>query len=206
MMPMEQKTLLQDAIEFAAMKHAGQRRKGGTIPYLAHVIEVMEAVCRMTEDEEIRAAAVLHDTLEDTETTQEELLERFGERVTAMVSAESENKRKDRPAEDTWLIRKKETVDHLAQAPTDIRMIALADKLSNVRAMVRDYRVIGDALWKRFHNADPVQQGKYYGLLAHAFEQDENLCGTPAYREFRDLCTELFGAGFDRDCDLFANA
>lgn len=205
-MYMEKKSLLQEAMEFAVMKHAGQMRKGGTIPYQAHVIEVMEAVCRLTEDEAVRAAAVLHDTLEDTATTREELLERFGQRVTDMVSAESENKRKDRPAEDTWLIRKKETVEHLAKAPTDIRTIALADKLSNVRAMVRDYRVIGDELWKRFHNADPVQQGKYYGLLAHAFEQDDSLRGTPACREFYSLCTELFGEGFDKDCDLFANA
>ena len=74
--------LLERAIEFAVKKHAGQVRKGTTIPYVTHVIEAMEIVSRMTEDEEIRAAAVLHDTLEDTETTKEELLEAFSERIT----------------------------------------------------------------------------------------------------------------------------
>ena len=60
---MIQQPLLQKAMEFAAKKHAGAFRKGTTIPYFTHVIEAMEIVSRMTEDEEIRAAAVLHDTL-----------------------------------------------------------------------------------------------------------------------------------------------
>ena len=80
---MVQQPLLQRAMEFAAMKHTGYCRKGGTIPYFTHVMEAMEIVSRMTEDEEIRAAAVLHDTLEDTPTTKEELIHFFGQRQDA---------------------------------------------------------------------------------------------------------------------------
>ena len=94
--------LLQKAIEFAAMKHEGHARKGTTIPYFTHVMEAMEIVSRMTEDEKVRAAAVLHDTLEDTPTTRDELIHFFGERVASLVAAESENKRRDQPEKETW--------------------------------------------------------------------------------------------------------
>lgn len=110
---MVKQPLLQKAIEFAAMKHEGYVRKGTTIPYFTHVMEAMEIVSRMTEDEKVRAAAVLHDTLEDTPTTKDELIHFFGRRVASLVAAESENKRRDRPENETWLERKLETIQHL---------------------------------------------------------------------------------------------
>ena len=197
-----EKTLLDRAIAFAAEKHAGQRRKGTTFPYMVHVVEAMEIVCRMTEDEEIRAAAVLHDTLEDTDTTKEELIKNFGDRVADLVAAESENKREDQPAEDTWGIRKQETIRHLLKASTEIRMIALGDKLSNIRAMHRDYQVLGEKLWERFNQKDPIMHGMYYGLLANAFGEDETLRETQAYREYVDLCSELFSREYDGEGKL----
>lgn len=191
--------LLQKAMVFAAMKHEGQVRKGTTIPYFTHVLEAMEIVSRMTEDEEVRAAAVLHDTLEDTDTTMEELRENFGPAVAELVGEESENKRKDLPEAETWLIRKQETVNHLSHASTKTRIIALGDKLSNVRAMHRDYQVIGEELWKKFNNPNPIEQGMYYSLLANAFGEDEFIRETPAFREYIDLCMELFSKEYDGD-------
>lgn len=199
---MNEKTLLQRAIEFAAAKHAGQYRKGTTIPYMTHVIEAMEIVCRMTEDEELRAAAVLHDTLEDTKTTKDELVEYFGSRVADLVAAESEDKREDQPEKDTWMARKQETIRHLSHAPTEVRMIALGDKLANVRAMTRDYAVIGEELWQRFNQKNPIFQGMYYGLLANAFGADEFLRETEAYREYVELCAGLFSKEYDGDGNL----
>ena len=189
--------LLDRAIEFAMVKHAGQKRKGTTIPYITHVIEAMEIVSRMTEDEEIRAAAVLHDTLEDTETTKEELIEAFGPQVTKLVAAESEDKRKDLPEEKTWRIRKEETIKHLKKASTEVKMIALGDKLSNIRAMTRDYRVIGEKLWQKFNVKDPKQQGWYYGALASIFGEDKFLQETPEYKEYAELCAALFSGMYD---------
>ncbi len=185
--------LLQRAIEFAVKKHTGQVRKGTTIPYVTHVIEAMEIVSRMTEDVELRAAAVLHDTLEDTDTRKEELSDVFGPRVADLVAAESENKREDLPPEETWAIRKAETVKHLSESGTKIKMLALGDKLSNARAMARDYRVMGDDLWKKFNNPDPAAQGRYYGSLARAFGEDESIRGTQAFAEYAELCAVLFG-------------
>lgn len=194
--------LLQKAMEFAARKHEGQVRKGTMIPYFTHVMEAMEIVSRMTEDEEVRAAAVLHDTLEDTFTTKEELIHFFGKRVADLVAAESENKRKDRPEAETWLIRKQETIKHLSEAGPEIKMIALGDKLSNIRAMTRDYERIGEDLWKKFNNSDPILQGMYYGLLANVFGADEEIAGTPEYKEYVELCTALFSDERDGDGNL----
>ena len=134
----ERLTLVDRAIIFATQRHSGTFRKSTTIPYITHVIEAMEIVSRMTDDEEVRAAAVLHDTIEDTGATREELAERFGSRVAELVAAESENKREDLPEEVTWIVRKQETVRHLAKAGTDVRMITLGDKLSNIRAIYKD--------------------------------------------------------------------
>ena len=194
--------LLQKAMEFAAGKHEGQVRKGTTIPYFTHVMEAMEIVSRMTEDEEVRAAAVLHDTLEDTNTTREELEKNFGKRVADLVAAESEDKMRDRPETDTWMDRKTKTIEHLEKADTEIKMIALGDKLSNVRAMTRDYERIGEELWKKFNNSNAIYQGMYYGLLANVFGADEKIAGTPEYREYVELCAALFSDERDADGNL----
>ena len=194
--------LLDRAIAFAVMKHSGQLRKGTGLPYITHVVEAMEIVSRMTEDEELRAAAVLHDTLEDTETTKEELVLNFGQRVADLVTAESEDKRKDRPPEETWWARKQETINHLSRASTEIRMLTLGDKLSNVRSMHRDYQVLGEKLWERFNQKNPVMHGMYYGLLANIFWKDETLRETPEYREYIELCSDLFSKEYDGDGNL----
>ena len=196
---MVQQPLLQRAMEFAAMKHTGYCRKGGTIPYFTHVMEAMEIVSRMTEDEEIRAAAVLHDTLEDTPTTKEELIHFFGQRVADLVAAESEDKRRDLPEGATWWVRKQETIHHLETAKTDILRIALGDKLSNVRAMYRDYQKEGDSFWEKFNNPESKDQGKYYCSLANAFWKDEAIRDTLAFKEYADLCVAVFHVERDPD-------
>ena len=81
-------------------------------------------------------------------------------------------------------------------------MIALGDKLSNVRAMYRDYQEIGEELWKKFNNPNPIEQGMYYGLLANAFGEDDFIRETPAFREYIDLCMELFSKEYDGDGNL----
>ena len=93
---------LEDAIKFAADAHAGVKRKGKNRAYILHPLEAMIIAASLTEDEEVLAAAVLHDTVEDTAVTKEQLEQTFGSRVANLVAAESENKREDTPAEETW--------------------------------------------------------------------------------------------------------
>ncbi len=188
----EQQSLIDRAIEFATVKHAGGFRKGTSIPYITHATEALAIVSTLTDDAEVRAAAVLHDTLEDTQTTKEELIGNFGERVANLVAAESEDKREDKPAEETWQVRKQETLQHLADASPEVKNIALGDKLSNIRAIRRDYEQMGDELWKRFNQNDPVMHGWYYGAIAEILGRDEKLSQTVAYQEYARLLSEVF--------------
>lgn len=190
--------LLQSAIEFAAVRHAGQVRKGTDIPYIVHPIEVMKIVAAITGDEEVRAAAVLHDTKEDAGVTPQELTEWFGERVATLVCAESEDKREDQPEKDTWRIRKKETLEHIEKAERDIKIICLGDKLANMRDIARDYKTLRDELWERFNAPEDghgiigkkANVGWYYRGIASRLESE--LSDTDAWKEIDSLITEVF--------------
>lgn len=182
-------TLLNQAIIFATKAHKGQFRKGTQIPYILHPMEAAAIVGTMTTDDEIIAGAVLHDVAEDTDTTVDEIKELFGERVAALVASESEDKREDKPAESTWKIRKQETLDHLKTAPIDVKMITLGDKLSNIRAIYRDYNTIGDELWQRFNQKDKNEHYWYYQGVADCLAE---LNVHQACKEYCDLINKTF--------------
>ena len=121
--------ILEKAISFATQAHQGFRRKGNQTPYILHPLEASVIVSSMTSDLEVMAAAVLHDVLEDTAVTAEQLRSEFGNRVADFVCAESENKREGQPAAETWKLRKQETIDDLRrETRIEVKMIALGDK------------------------------------------------------------------------------
>ena len=105
--------LLDKAITFATKVHEGQLRKGTEIPYILHPLEAAAIVGTMTTDDEIISGAVLHDVVEDTDTTVEQIRGLFGDRVAELVASESEDKRENLSAQSTWKIRKQETLNHL---------------------------------------------------------------------------------------------
>lgn len=182
--------LFEKAVVFAAVAHSGTTRKGSRIPYLAHPIEAASIVAEMTDDEELIAAAVLHDVVEDTEVTLQELRVYFGDRIADYVGGETENKRKDLPPESTWLLRKRETIAFLAdRADTNARMLALADKLSNLRSIARDVAKLGDRLWERFHQKDKAMHGWMYRQVAEALRELESY---PAWKEYDWLIRQVF--------------
>lgn len=180
---------LDRAIAFATKAHEGQFRKGTQIPYILHPMEAAAIVGSMTTDEEVIAGAVLHDVVEDTETTVEDVIAMFGERIGSLVASESEDKRDNLPAESTWKIRKQETLNHLVTATVDVKMITLGDKLSNIRAIYRDYQIIGDALWQRFNQKDKNEHYWYYSGIAKCISELRNY---HAYKEYCDLVDRTF--------------
>lgn len=182
--------LFDKAICFAVKMHSGAVRKGTETPYIVHPMEAAAIVATMTNDPEVLAAAVLHDTVEDTEASITDIRREFGEGVARLVAAESENKREDVAAEDTWKVRKQETLDHLAHASREEKMITLGDKLSNIRAMYRDYLAIGDQLWERFNQKDKREHAWYYRTIGELLAE---LRGEPAYEEYMRLVGEVFG-------------
>ena len=187
---MENTDIFDRAIETATAAHHGSYRKSTDIPYILHVMEAAVIVGTMTTDPEVLAAAVLHDTVEDTPLTIEDIRAQFGNRVAALVADESENKREGIPAEQTWRTRKEETLNHLRHAGTEAKMIALGDKLSNIRAISRDYDCIGDKLWERFNQHDKAQHGWYYSSVADILSE---LSDFAAWKEYKYLVAKVFG-------------
>ena len=181
--------LLDRAIIFAVYAHAGTERRGKGYPYIVHPMEAVEIVATMTADQELLAAAVLHDTVEDTDVTVEQLRVEFGERVASLVADESDVMPEGMTEEDSWHQRKQAAIDRLSKASHDAKMVAMGDKLSNMRAIARDYAELGDALWKRFHTSDPKEHAWHYKGLADALRE---LDGTEAYREFESLINQVF--------------
>lgn len=183
-------TLLDRAIVFAVRAHAGTERRGKGFPYIVHPMEAVEIVATMTPDQELLAAAALHDTVEDTDTTVEQIREEFGDRIASLVASESDIVLEGLPAEDSWHARKQAAIDRLARASHDAKIVALGDKLSNMRAIARDYAQQGDALWNLFHAKDPKDHEWHYRGLADALRELED---TFAYQEFVKLINQVFG-------------
>jgi len=152
-----------DAIEFAAKAHSGQFRKGTKIPYIVHPLGVAKILIEHDCPEEIVVAGILHDTVEDSTVTIDDIRQSFGEKVAWLVQAASEP---DKP--DTWENRKRHTIEFLKTAPVDVLLVSLADKLDNIRAIRQDYEKLGDALWPRFHRPKDSQMW-YYRALVDAF-------------------------------------
>ncbi len=183
-------TVLDRAIVFALRAHAGTERRGKGFPYIVHPLEAVEIVATMTADQELLAAAALHDTVEDTDVTIEQIREEFGEHIASLVEAESDIKVTGVSKEESWRIRKQAAIDRLAAAPLDAKMVALGDKLSNMRAIARDYSEQGDALWNLFRMKDRKDHEWHYRGLAASLRE---LQGTFAYKEFEQLINQVFG-------------
>ena len=187
------KDLVSEAIVFAVKAHDGMRRKKSEAPYILHPMEAAVIVGTMTDDQNLIAAAALHDVVEDADITIEEVEERFGKRVGELVKSETEDKRADLPPCDTWRIRKEESLAVLENTnDIGVLMIWLADKLANMRSIYRDWKVEGDAMWQRFNQKDVGQQAWYYGSIV---KLTERLSYTSAWLEYKTLTELVFGKG-----------
>ena len=183
---------LDDAIKFATDAHSGQKRKLTYSPYILHPLEAAAIAATLTSDEDVICAVVLHDTVEDTEVKITEIREKFGDRVAELVAEETENKRRDLLPEVTWQIRKEETIQRLMDTKDkDVKILWLADKLSNVRSICGAYLEIGDAVWENFNQKDKNLQKWYYKSVAKALEPDFK--NTQAFKEYENILNFIFG-------------
>lgn len=149
------------------------------MPYLVHLIEVAIILREDNMPEDIIIAGLLHDTLEDTEVSKEEIEDKFGQRVLDLVLGASEELegREERP----WKARKEHTIEYLADSPMEVKYVACADKLSNIRSMLKDFEEIGEDLWTRFNQVDPLEQLWYYKGLRESLKDLEDY---DMYKEF----------------------
>lgn len=176
-------TQFDSAIEFAAVAHRDQVRKGSDIPYISHPYGVAMILQQAKCKEEVVIAALLHDTLEDTDTTEEDIRSRFGSEVLRLVQGASEP---DKSA--PWEERKQHTLDFLKSADLPLRQLSCADKLHNLRSTRRDFEAHGDAVWRRF-NRGYEQQKWYYTSLVESLGYASRF---PLLDTFQDEVEQFF--------------
>lgn len=153
-------TLVTEAVIFAAQAHDGAARKGSVIPYIVHPMEVVAICATLTDDPQVLAAAALHDVMEDCGIGFDELSRRFGVRVAGLVCQESQQYSGD-PCQ-TWNRRKLGAVRRICAGCRATKIIALGDKLSNMRAISRDFIRDGEAMFQKFHQHDKRRHAWYY--------------------------------------------
>jgi (p)ppGpp synthase/HD superfamily hydrolase len=177
-----------DAIDFAVKAHRGQSRKGSHVPYIVHPIGVSKLLIEAGCEEDIVIAGLLHDTLEDTPVTVEDLKVNFGEKIAEIVSSISEPDKKD-----TWEHRKTHTIEYLKTAPVDSLLVECADKLDNIRAIRQDFARLGDGLWSRFKRGFDKQKWYYMSLMeAFALRSEESPELSMLFKEFKKESEEIF--------------
>ncbi len=187
----EYNDVVETAVEFALKAHRDAKRKSNGVPYILHPIEVAAISARLTTEREVMAAALLHDTVEDAGVTREQLLQKFGPRVTELVLAETEDKLRQMTAEASWKTRKEESIKDLrATSDVGVKAMWLSDKLSNLRSLYDDWRKKGSGVWQVFNQKDPAQHAWLYRSIIECLGEFKD---TPEYKEYNSICAEVFG-------------
>ena len=175
---------IEKAYKIAYKAHDGQLRKSGE-PYIIHPVCVCIILAELELDKETIVAGMLHDVVEDCDGISiEDIRREFGDIVASYVYQESEDKSK------TWVERKGHTIDFLKnRASRNAKIIALGDKLANIRALYRDYNILGEELWQRFNMKDKKMQSWYYRGMIEGFA---DLSEFHEYEEYCQLVNEVF--------------
>ena len=169
------------AIKFVAEAHQGHYRKGTNIPYISHLMNVMKILCEIGCDKEIIAAGILHDVVEDTSVTIEQVERIFGTRIATIVlgASEPDHLRKDKDEKTNWWQRKQHTIEFLThEANLEQLLVSCVDKLDNITAIKQDFEQKGERLWERF-SASKSDLQWYYTALSSVFEQRAKEFGEP---------------------------
>jgi len=182
----------EDALLFAARKHADQPRKRTSTPYISHLLGVASLVLEAGGDEDLAIAALLHDVVEDCGGAPmlEEVRQHFGERVAHIVDGCTDTDAKPKPP---WRARKEGYLKHLQTADADTRLVSAADKLHNVRSILTDYRECGEGIWERFEGKRDGALWYYRALLNEFQRKDSNRLVHEMEREVEELETLVCG-------------
>jgi (p)ppGpp synthase/HD superfamily hydrolase len=152
--------LIEKALEVAGEAHEGQYRKGTKIPYITHPVAVGMILMKAGYGDSIVTAGILHDTVEDTNITLTDIEREFGAEIAEIVAGCSEP---DKSL--SWEERKEHTIEFLKTASPEIRAVACADKLHNVRSIMSDYEKNGEQVWSRFKRGKEKQQWYYENII-----------------------------------------
>ena len=143
---------------YATKAHEGQTRKTNGTPMIEHPIRVAEMLEAYGFSDEAVMAGYLHDTVEDTYVTLEDIRREFGEKVAAIVSGNTEQK--DR----SWEERKLHTIEWIKTAPLEVKALIVADKLDNLRTLMEGFETLGESLWSHFKRGREKQSWYFKGV------------------------------------------
>lgn len=180
--------MLFEAIEFATHAHKGQYRKGTRFPFIIHPLAVARILIGYNYSQDIVVSGVLHDTLENTPVTLEEIRASFGKRVAGLVMSVTEKDRK-RP----WEVRKLNMLAELEHATLDVLILECADKLDNLRETLSEQQYLGEAVWNRFNRPKHYQNWYYSSLAKLLSERIRREPDRSLYNEFERELSQLFG-------------
>ncbi len=178
---------LERALRWAATCHDGQLRKGCAVPYVEHVMGVAVVLDRLGFAEDVVIAGLLHDVVEDTPVTLEQVAAQFGAAVAEIVRHCSEVKIDATGAKRPWIDRKRDHLEALGEAPVAARAVVLADKLHNLKCIELDLRE-GRDVWTTF-NAEQSQVLWYYHTTIERIGT-----GDPRLVALADRCRQALAA------------
>lgn len=175
------------AIEVAAKAHHGQVRKYTDIPYISHPFNVAMILSRCGCSDELIAAGLLHDVVEDTSISLGDISQMFGDEVTTIVYGCTEQD-KSQP----WMVRKSSAIEFMSAAPRDTKIVACADKLDNILSVAADYEEIGEDIWERFNVGKSSQEWYYKHMVKSFASGPESLEDIDIFQEFKKEVEKLF--------------
>ena len=181
-------TTIFDAIEFAARAHRGHCRKGTKIPYIVHPLAVAKILIDAGCPEDDVVAGILHDTVEDTPVSLDEIRHTFGETVARIVEGASEPD-KSKP----WEKRKAHTIENLKTASEAVLLVSCADKIENLEAIREDRERVGEEVWARFRRGRDQQAWYYRSVLDVLKNRLMAGPGLPLVQRLRKAVAEVFG-------------
>lgn len=181
--------IIEKAIEVATQAHDQQFRKCSGVPYVSHPLMVGIILMRAGCEEELVAAGILHDVVEDTEWTIEDIKEVFGDQVATIVEGCSEP---DKSL--SWEERKQHTIEFLKYAPLEVKLVSGADKLHNSLSILEEQRRLGERVWETFKRGREKQAWYYHELVDSLcmglYDQHKKLF---IFEDLRHTVTQLFG-------------
>ena len=190
---------IQEAIQLAFKKHRGQYRKGTQFLYIIHPLSVMRLLLmEQAEDptisDDVIVSGILHDTVEDTDVTLEQIEREFGLAVRSFVetASEPEELKRDPNQTKTWKERKEHTIKQLRRLDRSAKILSCCDKFDNAQSMNQDYIFVGDELWDRF-NVPKEDIFWYYKQCLEAYRTGVSIAGSRVFvllkREVEILCS-----------------
>ena len=175
------------ALALAARAHRDQLRKGTDLPYIAHPVHVSIILIRHGFGEDLAIAGLMHDVVEDTDTSLDLIAVEFGDAVARLVEAVSETKSADGAALP-WEQRKAEKLAHLQSAGPDVAALKAADAIHNLRSIIADLQSDGTSVWERFKRGPAPTLGYYHAILDSVRVK---LGAHPIVAELEDAVAEL---------------